>query len=152
MKASFANLVVWKSIYEHEGRYYVDGVRVATDAAWCPGESVEKLEVAKHLPFLQPGSQQAQDLERFRWFSDDYLTPTGAPGEVTDMRYSMVANQAAPMWGITLRADAAQNEHVSWWSSRDASGETREAFWALLAGDGCQPVSTLLATKDSSWN
>lgn len=142
LKVSFANLVLWKSIYEHEGHYYVDGIRVAIDESWCPGHAVEKLDINKHLPFLQPGSQQAADLERFRWFSDDYLTPTGEPGGVTDMRYSMVPNEVDPMWGVTLSAEASATEHVQWWSTRDASASKRSTFYKLLMGEGCQPLST----------
>jgi inner membrane protein len=140
MKPSFANLLIWKSIYAHDGYYYVDAVRTGTTPTVCPGSRIEKLDIAKHLPELETGSQQASDLERFRWFSMDYLAPTGKPGEVMDMRYSMVPNQIAPMWGITLDTDTDMNAHVQWWSRRDTSSETIEAFEALLMGEGCEKI------------
>lgn len=140
MKPSFANLLIWKSIYAHDGYYYVDAMRTGAVTTVCPGTSVEKLDTAKHLPELRSNSQQARDLERFRWFSMDYLAPTGKPGEVTDMRYSMVPNQIAPMWGITLDANTDMNAHVQWWSRRDTSIETLGAFEALLRGQGCEKI------------
>lgn len=142
MKASFGNLLVWKSIYEHNGRYYVDGIRTGTAGSVCPGESVPRLNIDAHLPFLDRESQQARDLERFRWFSDDYLTPIDTPGAVTDMRYSMVPNQVEPMWGVTLQAGAPRDAHVQWWTRRDMTATRRAEFWALLRGDGCESVES----------
>lgn len=148
MKPSFGNLLIWKSIYLHQDRYYVDGIRTGMDKTVCPGSSVEKLDVRRHLANLDPLSQQAKDLERFRWFSLGYLAPTGIPGEVADMRYSTVPNQIDPMWGITLRLDANYNEHddghddghVVWWTRRDMSDAKLDAFWALLQGKACQSI------------
>ena len=140
MKPSFGNLLLWKSIYHHDGRYYVDAIRTGLDVQLCVGDSVEKLVISKHLPDLQPGTQQAKDLERFRWFSQDYLAPTGTLGEVTDMRYSTIPNQVEPMWGITLNPHADPTEHVRWWSRRDVSGGMWAEFGSLMQGEGCSPL------------
>ena len=138
-KASFANLILWKSIYEFEGRYYVDGVRVASGSEHCSGTSIEKLDVARDLPYLVPDSQQAKDVERFRWFSDDYLAPWGTYS-VTDIRYSLIPNSVQPMWGITLSPDATPQQHIVWWSNREARAAAFSEFGALLGGEGCQPI------------
>ena len=69
VKAGFANLLVWKIIYEHGGRYHVDAVRAGMDVIVCPGASVAALDIARDLPWLDLNSQQARDVERFRWFS-----------------------------------------------------------------------------------
>ena len=72
-KPSFANILVWKIVYETGDRYYVDAVR----ASWAPrvfaGDSVEKLVIHRDLPWLDRDSQQARDVERFRWFSNGYV-------------------------------------------------------------------------------
>lgn len=138
-KASFANLIVWKSIYEYNGVYYVDGVRVATRGEHCSGTSIQKLDIKRDLPFLDLDSQQAQDIERFRWFSDDYLAPWGSHS-VTDIRYSLVPNQVDPMWGITLNPKAGEHDHVEWWSNREARAAALGQFEALLLGEGCSPI------------
>ncbi len=142
MKPSFGNLVLWKSIYEHQGYYYVDAIRGGLDTEHCPGERVEKLELSQHLPALDPGSQQAADIERFRWFSSNYLAlypgrTAGVP-QIVDIRYSMVPNEVDPMWGIGINPQAGPQDHVQWYSQRNLSREMRNAFFALLAGDGCQ--------------
>ena len=49
-----ANLLVWKAIYEFDGRYYVDGIRVGIRPSYFPGESVAKLDVSKDFPWLNP--------------------------------------------------------------------------------------------------
>ncbi|NKB98640.1 MAG: metal-dependent hydrolase [Pseudomonadales bacterium] len=140
LKASFANLIVWKSIYEHDDTYYVDGIRVAGGSTHCQGTKIAKLKVSRDLPFLQPDSQQNRDVERFRWFSDDYLAPWGTNG-VTDIRYSLVPNQVEPMWGITLDPTAPSDAYVEWWSNRDARAASLGKFAALLRGEGCKPLS-----------
>ncbi len=139
LKASFANLIVWKSIYEHDNTYYVDGIRVTTENGHCQGTKIAKLNVARDLPFLQPDSQQAKDVERFRWFSDDYLAPWGDNG-VTDIRYSLVPNRVEPMWGITLDPRAGPESYVEWWSNREARAAALGKFTALLRGEDCKPV------------
>jgi len=145
LKPSFANLILWKSIYEHDQHYYVDAVRITTSGSWCVGQRVEKLDLKRHLPFLAQGDQQAKDLARFRWFSHDYLTPlqqTNATSQrVTDIRYSMIPNEVDPMWGITLAHNASKNTHVTWWTQRDADREKRSRFASLIAGHGCKPLN-----------
>lgn len=143
MKPSFANLLVWKSIYAHAGYYYVDAVRTGATTTVCPGQRVPRLDVQRDLPFLVQSSQQARDLARFNWFSQGYLAPTGRLGEVTDMRYSTVPNQVDPMWGITLSADASPEQHITWWTRREMGAQQRTAFGRLLNGADCLPVADI---------
>nr|MCC4821377.1 metal-dependent hydrolase [Vibrio lentus] len=65
-KPSFANILVWKVVYETEAQYHVDAVRVGTSVNVYPGESITKLNVSRDLTWLDPDSQQAKDIERFR--------------------------------------------------------------------------------------
>ena len=53
-KAGFANLLVWKVVYEHDGRFYVDGVRTGVAVSICPGSSVARLDLSRDLPWLDP--------------------------------------------------------------------------------------------------
>ena len=119
-KPAFASLLLWKSLYEYDGRYYVDAVRVGRSTQVFPGESVEKLDLAKHFPWLDPASTQGEDLERFRWFSDDYLAPDpDQPGHIIDMRYSLVPNTADGLWAIVLDRDAPSDAHVGYVTMRN---------------------------------
>jgi len=112
IKPSFANRHVWKLIYEYDGRYYVDAVRLVFDTKYIPGTSIRKLNVQRDFPWLSETSQQRKDIERFRWFSADYLAVSPHDENfIMDVRYSFVPNRIKPMWGIAL--DKALNEKNS---------------------------------------
>ena len=102
LKPSFGNLILWKSIYKHKETFYVDAIRTAQSSTWCLGETVRVFDYKYHLPDLDKESQQKKDIERFRWFSQDYLGYDKEKKIVTDVRYSMIPNQIAPMWGLTI--------------------------------------------------
>ena len=137
-KASFANLLVWKVVYEHDGRFYVDGVRTGAAVSVCPGTSVARLDLERDLAWLDADSQQARDVERFRWFSDGYVAlDPRVPNRVIDMRYSLVPNEIDPLWGVDLDPDAPPDRHVRFVTDRAARVAQREAFWRLLTGDAC---------------
>ena len=135
VKPSFANLLVWKAIYEFDGYYYVDAVRVGTRAHWYPGARVRKLDLARDFPGLGPATRQAQDIERFRWFSDDYLSVMEESPRIVDMRYSLVPNEIDPMWGIDIDA-TDPDSHVAWWSSRELTEIKQGAFFGMVLGFG----------------
>ena len=138
VKAGFGNLFVWKVVYEHGGRYYVDAVRAGFPARPCVGESVAVLNLRRDLPRLDPGSRQARDIERFRWFSDDYLALDPAhPNRVIDMRYSVVPNRIEALWGVEVDPDAAPAEHVRFVAERATRTDQRGAYLRLLTGSDC---------------
>jgi inner membrane protein len=111
-KPALGTLLLWKVIYEHDGRYYVDAVRVALGSEVYPGESIAKVDVQRDFPWLDPLSRQADDVERFRRVADDFLGLDSATGLIVDIRYSMVPNETTGFWGIALHRDAAQDAHV----------------------------------------
>ncbi len=137
-KAGFGNLLVWKVVYEHDGRFHVDGIRTGLTMSACPGASVLRLDQRRDLPWLDPGSQQARDLERFRWFSSDYVAPDPhRPNRVIDVRYSVVPNTIDPLWGIELDPNAGAGAHVRYVVDRTARLQQRSAYWRLLTGEDC---------------
>jgi inner membrane protein len=139
VKPSFANLVLWKAIYEFDGHYYVDAVRVGAETLWYPGARVPKLSLARDFPSLQMDSRQAQDVERFRWFSGDYLSAMEQAPRIVDMRYSFSPNEVDPMWGIDLNL-SDQSEHVVWWASRRVDEDTQRGFFGMVLGFGGIPL------------
>ena len=138
LKPSFGNLILWKSIYEHDGIYFVDAIRTVYSSTWCSGESIRKFDYQYHLPNLDRSSQQAIDIERFRWFSQDYLGYDEKNSLVTDIRYSMLPNQIAPMWGIVIDKNQNMDEHASWWTGRSLDQNQLDLFKAMLSGKKCQ--------------
>ncbi|MEE4661927.1 MAG: metal-dependent hydrolase [Halieaceae bacterium] len=132
-KPSFGNILLWKVVYETEDMFYVDAVRTGLGLSAFPGDKVAKLDVARDFPWLAPETQQARDIERFRWFSDDYLAVDPAnPQRVTDIRYSLLPNRVRGLWSIELRPQAAADAHVSYVVSRAADDATLAAFKRML--------------------
>ena len=138
LKPSFGNLILWKSIYQHEETFYVDAIRTVQSSTWCSGESIRIFDYQYHLPDLDKESQQAKDIERFRWFSQDYLGYEEERKLVTDIRYSMIPNQIKPMWGLVIDDQQGKNEHAIWWTSRSLDQSQLDLFKEMLSGKQCK--------------
>ncbi|MBN3571855.1 metal-dependent hydrolase [Vibrio neptunius] len=133
VKPSFANLLVWKVLYETDNHYHVDAVRLGRTTQVYAGESIARIDLERDLPWLDTHSQQAKDLERFRRFSDGYLAiDPNDKLSVVDVRYSIVPNQFDPLWGIKLSPSAAKNVHAQYVTYRNTSSEARQRFWSML--------------------
>ncbi len=138
LKPSFGNLILWKSIYQHEQNFYVDAIRTVQSSTVCLGESIKIFNYQQHLPGLDKESQQAEDVERFRWFSQDYLGFDDEKNLVTDIRYSMLPNQIEPMWGLVIDDQRDINEHAIWWTGRDLDQSQLSLFKEMLSGKKCR--------------
>ena len=138
LKPSFGNLILWKSIYQYDEDFYVDAIRIVQSATWCLGENIKVFNYEYHLPNLNKDSQQGEDIERFRWFSQDYLGYNKEKNLVTDIRYSMIPNQIAPMWGLVIDDMRDINEHAIWWTSRDLKQSQLDLFKEMLSGKKCR--------------
>jgi len=131
---AFGTLALWKSLYEFDGRYYVDAIRTGLTVGIFEGGSAQKLDTSIHFPWLNAGSQQALDIERFRHFTSDFLAiDTEAPNTVVDMRYSMLPNEIDALWGIELIPTAGDANHVRFFTDRSvAAGRSRRLLNMLL--------------------
>lgn len=137
-KPGFANLLIWRLTYRHGERYYVDAVRAGLETTICVGASQPLLQVARDLPWLDPASRQARDIERFRGFSDGYLAmDPSAFNRVIDIRYSVVPNRVALLWGVELNPLANRDAHARFVVNRRVRFEQTADYWALLTGEGC---------------
>ena len=136
LKPSFANIITWKSVYEYHGRYYVDAIRVMRKSRVIEGSSTEKLDLATHFPWLDKSSQQARDVERFRWFSNQHLAiDPNNPQRIIDIRYSLIPNRLDGMWGIVLNPQAASKDYVTWTTSRTGNNDMRQnisSLWSMI--------------------
>lgn len=132
-KPSFGNILLWKVVYETADKYYIDAFRTGTQTILFPGDSVYKLEVDRDMPWLDPNSQQAVDLERFRWFSNGYIARDPMHhNRVIDIRYSMIPNRIDALWSIEFSPDADATDHVTYLTSRNTSEQTMATFRAML--------------------
>jgi len=133
-KPSFANLIVWKIIYTTTDSYYIDAVRLGLRENIIEGVKVDKLNIQKSFPWLDSQSQQARDIERFRWFSNGYLALSKThPNRIIDIRYSMLPNEGHGLWGIELRPDANQYDHIVTVSNRRSDMKTYKKLWKMIS-------------------
>lgn len=137
IKPSFGNRHVWKLIYEHNGRYYVDAVKLLWNAEVLQGESIQKLNIKRDFPWLPANSQQAIDVERFRWFSDDFLAVHPYDSNmIVDVRYSFIPNRINAMWGIELEKYYAENnmtdKHVGYVMQNKLDSATLDEFLDMV--------------------
>ena len=56
---------------------------------------------------------------------------------VTDVRYSMIPSQIAPMWGLVIDNQRDTNEHAIWWTSRNLEQSQLDIFKDMLIGKTC---------------
>lgn len=134
-KPSFANLLVWKTVYTSGQYFYVDALRVGREVKFYPGEHVKKLDVRADFPWLQPGSQQAIDIERFRRFSNGYVAlDPRYPNRVIDLRYSMIPNEVDALWSIELNSSAPPGSHAQYLVHRDTSAQRNRVLRDMLFG------------------
>jgi inner membrane protein len=137
VKPSFGNRHLWKLIYESGGRYYVDAVKLLWTPEIIEGDSIRKLNVRLDYPWLPEDSQQAKDIERFRWFSDGYLAVSpDDPMMIIDMRYSVLPDRIRPMWGIILDKyyvdRGMPHHHVDYRMFHQLDKKTRDEFFDML--------------------
>ena len=132
-KPSFANLLLWKIVYEAQGNYYVDAVRLGQSINIYPGTSISKLNMQEAFPWLTSSSQQAKDVERFHRFSNGFIAQDPYNKlRIIDMRYSMVPNQIKGLWGITLLPTANESAHVRYSTHHERTPESTQAFIDML--------------------
>ncbi len=135
VKPSFANILVWRVIYETPDRYYVDAVRAGVQPQVFPGVSIPKLDYDRDLPWLDPASQQARDIERFRWFSNGFVAEDPEhPNRVIDVRYSFVPNSVSALWSIQLGPEAPPTAHARYQTHRGQARESLGILWRMVSG------------------
>lgn len=133
-KPSFANILVWKTIYSAGDWFYVDAMKVGTGTptVW-EGDRILRLDVERDFPWLDPESQQARDIVRFNWFSSGFTAVDPQhPQRIIDIRYSMLPQRIKALWGIELSRDAAPDQHVEYFTARDSGRESAQALWRML--------------------
>ncbi|HEY5647391.1 MAG TPA: metal-dependent hydrolase [Pseudomonadales bacterium] len=141
VKPGFANLLVWKALYEADGYHHVDGIRAGLEAGVCEGDRVEALDPARDLTWLDPDSQQARDLNRFAWYSDGWLAlDPEKPFYVVDVRYAALPNAIDALWGLVFDPQADARAHATWRIVPSRRAEDLDQLLNLLAGQGCRAL------------
>ena len=132
-KPSFANIIVWKTIYTTQTHYYIDAVRAGLNTRVIEGVKIGKFNIQKSFPWLDPQSQQAKDIERFRWFSNGYIAIShNNPNHIIDIRYSMLPNEGHGLWGIELNPDADNEVYIKRIFNRRSDMSTYVKLWSMI--------------------
>jgi inner membrane protein len=137
IKPSIGNLLVWRSVYETEDRFFVDAVRVGLAPKVHEGTSVAKLDLARDFPWLEPDSQQARDIGRFGHFSDGFTAVDPAKANrILDVRYAFVPNEVNALFSIELSEEAGPTEHVRYQPHRQNAREQFDRLWRMMVDGG----------------
>ena len=132
-KPGFANMLLWKVIYETDDQYHVVGVRTGIEKKIYPGESIGKLDVKNDFPWLDPDSQQAKDIERFRWFSDGFIAAhPDKPNRIMDVRYSMLPDEIEALWMVELSPDKNNQAHVDYAHEHRQQNPKFKKMWDMI--------------------
>jgi inner membrane protein len=133
VKPSLGNLLLWKSIYETKDKFYIDAVRLGWNTKIFKGKSIHKINTQTAFPWLMLKSQQAKDIERFRWFSNGYIAINpNNKNQIIDIRYSTLPNEIGGLWGIELSKEKTNNSHVKYITNRTISKKKFKVFKEML--------------------
>ncbi|MFC1681601.1 metal-dependent hydrolase [Pseudomonadota bacterium] len=134
VKPTMGNLLLWRSIYESDGMYHVDAVRVGWPGnnKVFEGNRVRAFDISRDLPQLSDQTPVYRDIERFELFSGNFLAlHPDRPNVLGDLRYAMLPTSIRPLWGIELDLDEPY-EHVTFETYRTMPDAERKAFIAML--------------------
>ncbi|MDP1558237.1 MAG: metal-dependent hydrolase [Nitrosomonas sp.] len=136
VKPTLANLVLWRSIYQVDGRLYVDAIRVGvfSESRVYEGDSIEKFMLERDMSDLPATSVLATDIVRFTNFSAGLVAiRPEQPDVLIDIRYSNLPTTLTPLWAIEMNLEKP-DQHAKFTLYRDSSGDIREKFLILLMG------------------
>lgn len=152
VKPTILQNFVWKSIYEFEGRFYSDAIRVGLGPAKVYEGAKQGLEKFE-LKDAEAASVLEADIRRFAWFSDGWVArvPSRERNEqivLGDVRYSMLPQEIDPLWGIEFDPRATDS-HVSWVTFRNVTDRRFNVFGKMIKGE---PIGELAQVVNALQN
>lgn len=133
-KPTMANIILWRSIYEYQGRIYADAIRTGFKTKVYPGASVARFIPEKDVTTIDTESVLYQDILRFNRFSDGYTSVHPDNEQIIgDVRYSFMANGIRPLWGIDFDLNQPQ-QHAVFRMYHEYGKQHTDRFIAMLLG------------------
>ena len=142
IRPSFANSVLWRTIYQFEDRYYVNAVSIipGREPRIYIGQSVEVFSVEDAAKDVAPDSVLGRDIERFRFFSQGYLYRHPNEEHVLgDLRYAIYPDSILPLWGIHVDPEEPEL-HAEQKYFRDVSIASFRRLWRMICGLEAKPL------------
>lgn len=134
VKPTIGNLLLWRSVYEADGMFYVDAIRVGLPGnfKFFTGNQVKAFDIKRDLSQLTEQMRIYRDIKRFEFFSDGFLAwHPDHPHILGDIRYAMLPTSTRPLWGLELRLDEPHGS-VSFNTDRSMTDGERKAFLGML--------------------
>jgi len=135
IKPTMANQVLRRTIYEADGTFHVDALRVGLSShRTYSGGSAPRVVPERDLEALPRGSIAYLDSVRFDRFSDGFTQwHPQLPDVLGDVRYSMSPTGLIPLWGVEIDRDRP-DAHVRYLFFRELSKKQRKHFVDMLLG------------------
>ncbi|MGZ0706709.1 metal-dependent hydrolase [Coraliomargarita sp. W4R53] len=137
VRPSFGNTVLWRIVYRSDEQYYVDAIRTTpfSPPRYYSGSTVNAYRAELAAGAVPITSVQANDVARFRFFSQGYLYRYPAePDVIGDLRYAMYPDSIKPLWGIRLDPEFPE-KHVKLEHFRDPSQRAFDRLWKMILGE-----------------
>jgi len=129
-KPTMANLILWRSIYSHQGRVYADAIRAGWTLRGYQGSSAPLIDSNEARLIAAGEADRLRDIERFQEHSKGFVVrDPNQPDTIGDARYAMLPTEIAPLWGIRWKSPGARTELVT---DRDMSPSSRQQFLDML--------------------
>ena len=74
IKPSFGNILLWRTIYVHENKFYIDAVNTSKFSYFCNGTTLIKESPNEILQNFKKNSVLYEDVKKFIWFSSGYVS------------------------------------------------------------------------------
>jgi inner membrane protein len=139
---TLGNNIVWRTVYESEGRYYVNGVRSIPfkTMQFFEGVDVAKVDPQTVYPELGTNTQQRKDIVRFDHFSMGFLYEY-QPNILADLRYGIGVNGSEPLWGIYVNPETP-DAHIKRFRNMDNRQQALADLKQLVFNGKAQPIQT----------
>ena len=135
VKPTFGNIILWRSIYEYDGYFYVDAVRVGIDNRIYQGALVKMFVPERDAYAIPKDSVLYNDILRFSTFSDGFLAWHPDHADVLgDVRYSVRPDGLRFLWGIEMDL-TDPDKHATFAVYRDVSKKARQRFYVMLINE-----------------
>jgi len=135
VKPTLGNIVLWRSIYLYQGKYYIDAIRVGlNNDRIYQGQTVKSINLDINISTIDSTSRLYQDIKRFQNFSNNYIAFDPRDQSILgDIRYSMLPNSTQPLWGIVIEPKKA-DEHTPYVTMRKHNKKLRQQYIGMVLG------------------
>ncbi|MSR43493.1 MAG: metal-dependent hydrolase [Pedosphaera sp.] len=136
MMPTWANLFVWRSLYEHDGRIYSDRIRVGILCVPTvrEGGALPKLVAGQLSSEERAADERLPAFARFAHFSDGWVARSPSESAlIGDARYSLDAETFEPIWGIRYHGASAVVP-VEWVNRTRGRRKALDDLWSEIRG------------------